>query len=91
MKKMSAAGKTVTLKVRYEDFETVTRSYTLPNYTDRAEDLANVSKRLLKETEAGIREIRLVGISVSSLNLAEGGTFGEQLEIPFDRSKNIGI
>lgn len=83
MKKLNAAGKTITLKVRYADFETVTRSYTLPNYTDRSEDLANVSKRLLNETEAGAREIRLLGISVSTLNLAEGGIIGEQLEIPF--------
>ncbi|MEX0944498.1 MAG: DNA polymerase IV [Balneolaceae bacterium] len=84
MKKMNAAGKTITLKVRYKDFETVTRSHTLPNYTDRADDLAAVSKRLLQDTEAGIREVRLLGISVSTLNLAEGGIIGEQLEIPFE-------
>lgn len=85
MTKMNAAGKTITLKVRYSDFETVTRSYTLPNFTNRAEDLATISKKLLNETEAGIREVRLLGISVSALNLADGGFIGEQLEIPFDR------
>lgn len=91
MKKMNTAGKTITLKVRYADFETVTRSYTLPNYTDRKEDLVNVSRRLLKETEAGMREIRLLGISVSTLNLAEGGMIGEQLEIPFKRFNSTGF
>ncbi len=83
MKKLNAAGKTITLKVRYDDFETVTRSQTLHHYTDRAEDLARIAKELLNQTEAGTREVRLLGISVSSLNLAEGGTIGEQLEIPF--------
>ena len=83
MKKLNAAGKTITLKVRYENFETVTRSHTLNYYTDQAEDLARISKRLLEETDAGVREVRLLGISVSSLNLAEGGVIGEQLEIPF--------
>lgn len=91
MKKMNAAGKTITLKVRYADFETVTRSYTLPNYTAQKEDLVNVSRRLLQETEAGMREIRLLGISVSTLNLAEGGMIGEQLEIPFKKYNRPGV
>lgn len=83
MQKLEAAGKTITLKVRYKNFETVTRSSTLNHYTDRAEDLASTAKKLLQETEAGAREVRLLGISVSSLNLAEGGVIGEQLELPF--------
>ncbi len=83
MKGMNAAGKTITLKVRYKNFETVTRSHTIGYYTNKAEDLADVSKRLLLETEAGAREVRLLGISVSTLNLAEGGIIGEQLELPF--------
>jgi DNA polymerase-4 len=83
MQNLDAAGKTITLKVRYKNFETVTRSITLGHYTSSAEELSSMAKKLLSETEAGIREVRLLGISVSSLNLTEGGTFGEQLEIPF--------
>lgn len=83
MKNLDASGKTITLKVRYKNFETVTRSITLCHYTNKAEELFSISKKLLSETEAGFREVRLLGISVSSLNLAEGGTFGEQLELPF--------
>lgn len=85
MVKLEAAGKTITLKVRYKDFETVTRSYTLTHFTNSRDELASLSKKLLMETDAGIREIRLLGISVSSLNLSEGGVIGEQLEIPFKR------
>ncbi|MDZ7721039.1 MAG: DNA polymerase IV [Balneolaceae bacterium] len=84
MEKLGAAGKTITLKVRYEDFETVTRSYTLHHYTADAKELAEVAIRLLEETEAGAREVRLLGISVSSLNLRKSGVIGKQLEIPFD-------
>ncbi len=83
MQEMDASGKTITLKVRYKNFETVTRSSTLNHYTSKVEDLSSTARKLLTETEAGIREVRLLGISVSSLNLAEGGTFGEQLELPF--------
>lgn len=83
MQKMNAAGKTITLKVRYKNFETVTRSHTLNHFTSSQTNLAEISKKLLSETEAGKREVRLLGISVSGLNLTEGGVFGEQLEIPF--------
>lgn len=83
MKKLNATGKTVTLKVRYKNFETVTRSYTHPQFIHKTDDIAETAVRLLKETEAGAREVRLLGISISSLNLHEGGSFGEQLELPF--------
>lgn len=83
MKKLNAAGKTVTLKVRYKNFETVTRSYSHPQFIHDAGEIAATALRLLEETDAGAREVRLLGISVSSLNLHEGGAFGEQLELPF--------
>ncbi|CAN5400270.1 DNA polymerase IV [soil metagenome] len=83
MKKLNAAGKTVTLKVRYKNFETVTRSYTHPQFIHEAGEIAVTAIRLLEETDAGAREVRLLGISISSLNLHEGGAFGEQLELPF--------
>ncbi len=83
MDKLDAAGKTITLKVRYKNFETVTRSETLNHFTRDPAEIATVAKNLLAETEAGEREVRLLGISVSSLNLAEGGALWEQLEIPF--------
>lgn len=83
MIKMDAAGKTVTLKVRYKNFDTVTRSYSHPHFISSADDISETAIRLLDETDAGFREVRLLGISISSLNLHEGGSFGEQLELPF--------
>lgn len=83
MKNLNASGKTITLKVRYENFETVTRSHTLHHFTDDAGEIAEMAIHLLDETDAGVREVRLLGISVSTLNLVKGGTLGEQLEIPF--------
>lgn len=83
MKKKNAAGKTVTLKVRYKDFETITRSNSLSHYIDEAEDIAETAISLLEETEVGQRKVRLLGITMSNLNLNERGHF-EQLEIPFE-------
>ncbi|HLR91057.1 MAG TPA: DNA polymerase IV [Balneolaceae bacterium] len=85
MKKKKAAGKTVTLKVRYDNFETITRSHTLPNYTRDPAVLEEVARKLLSDTEAGQRKVRLLGISVSTLNTHHRGAEGEQLELPFNR------
>src|SRR5690625_7514033 len=48
------SGKTITLKVRYRNFETVTRSVTLQNHVRDQTTLARVASNLLKETEAEI-------------------------------------
>lgn len=85
MKPLNAAGKTITLKVRYKNFDTITRSQTLQNFTNSAAEITETAKKLLQLTDAGKREVRLLGISVSSLNLTEGGAFGEQLELNFNR------
>jgi DNA polymerase-4 len=83
MKKKKAAGKTVTLKVRYADFETLTRSTSFSHYIDSAEDIAETAKILLEQTQAGKRKVRLLGITLSNLNLGKEGRF-EQLTIPFE-------
>jgi len=83
MKKKKAAGKTVTIKVRYDDFETVTRSTSYSHYINNAEDIAETGRLLLEQTEVGERKVRLLGITLSNLNLSEEGRF-EQLNIPFE-------
>jgi DNA polymerase-4 len=61
------AACTVTVKVRYADFETVTRSRTAPLPTDSAARLAARARELLRLTEAGRRPVRLLGVSASTL------------------------
>jgi DNA polymerase-4 len=61
-------AKTITLKVRYSDFETVTRSQTLHRHVDEVRPILQTSMELLTtKTEAGLRPVRLVGISVTQL------------------------
>lgn len=83
MQKKNVAGKTVTLKVRYDDFETITRSTSFSHYIDRADDIGETAISLLEQTEVGQRKVRLLGITLSNLNLNEQGHF-KQIEIPFD-------
>jgi DNA polymerase-4 len=56
-------ARTVTIKVRYDDFTTITRSHTAPATRDEAE-LTGRAVRLLEKTEAGARPVRLLGVSV---------------------------
>jgi DNA polymerase-4 len=57
---------TVTLKLRYHDFQTVTRSTTLSEpVTDAAAIMARIDP-MLSNTEAGRKKVRLLGISVSN-------------------------
>jgi DNA polymerase-4 len=72
-------ARTVTLKVRYASFDTVTRSRTLTVPTADAEEIADLACQLLTKTQAGQEPVRLLGISASNLFApGEGG----QLELP---------
>lgn len=84
MKKKNIAGKTVTLKARYEHFETISRSTSFSHYIDEPDDISNTAIDLLDETQVGERKVRLLGITLSNLNVNEKGHF-KQLEIPFEQ------
>lgn len=86
MQDKNASGKTVTLKVRYDDFETITRSTSYNYHINDAKAIADSAKLLLEQTEVGQRKVRLLGITLSNLNLNESGHF-KQLQIPFKKQK----
>jgi DNA polymerase-4 len=73
--------RTVTIKVRYSDFTTITRSHTAPATRD-GDDLARRAVALLDKTEAGGRPVRLLGASVH--NLIDPSTPTEEPWLPFD-------
>lgn len=61
--------RTVTVKTRYEDFSTHTKSKTFIEPTDSFEAFRTLAVRLLKEFLKDERKIRLVGISAHNLKL----------------------
>ena len=63
--------KTVTLRVRYENFETHTHSRTLPFMTNRLQDLKKTAKELIQDYLKPERKIRLIGVRVSNFISAE--------------------
>ena len=58
--------KTVTIKLRYENFETHTRSKTLPFMSNRVQDLKKTAKALIQVLLLHDRKIRLIGVRISS-------------------------
>lgn len=75
-------GSTLTLKVRYGDFTTVTRSITLSSPLYTKEEIKSHIPRLLQSTDAGLQKVRLLGITVSKLT-TEKQSSPIQLELPF--------
>jgi len=62
------SGKTITLKIKYSDFKTQTRSKTLPYFVKDKAILFETVKELLFQEKA-INSVRLLGISVTNLNI----------------------
>ena len=67
LKRNALLARTVTIKVRYADFTTVTRSHTTATPTRDADEIAARALTLLERTEAGRRPIRLLGAGVHGL------------------------
>ena len=81
-------GLTLTLKVKYHDFQSVTRSVTFPEpISDSGVIMENI-KRLLENTEAGERKVRLLGLSVSNF-LGDQKTDNGWVQLPLPFSPNI--
>lgn len=79
------AGLNVTLKIKYSDFQTVTRTVTLETPTVSGEVIGNHAVELLKKTSAGLRPVRLAGVGLGALQLL-GAPRQEQLKLPFKDS-----
>src|SRR5215467_624430 len=63
----SVLARTVTIKVRYSDFTTITRSHSAPPTRD-SDALIRRAVQLLDKTEAGRRPVRLLGVSVHNFS-----------------------
>jgi DNA polymerase-4 len=80
MRAKGRAGRTVVLRLRFGDFQRVTRSRTLPFATAASETVLATARSLLAAARPSIehRGITLIGVAVSGIDGA-----GVQLELPF--------
>ena len=82
-------GKTVTVKFRYDDFVTVTRSETMRDYIDSDRDILEKAWELFMGNWISWRKVRLVGVGVT--NLIERKNCQRQLSLFDDTFKQAKV
>ena len=89
MRTAGRAGRTVVLRLRFDDYSRVTRSYTLPHATAHTETILATARGLLATAMPMIERqgLTLVGVAVANLDNASAA----QLVLPFDRRSDDGL
>ncbi|GHT51809.1 DNA polymerase IV 2 [Bacteroidia bacterium] len=59
-------GKTITLKIKYADFKSITRSKTLPQTITDFQALWHPAREIMKQIDLSQQPVRLIGIGVSN-------------------------
>jgi DNA polymerase-4 len=75
-------GRTITLKIKSADFQTITRSKTFDYYIDQEEELKKIALELLEENQDSFDKIRLIGLAASNLQKAVDAP--EYIQLKFD-------
>lgn len=86
MRKSDRTGRTVVLRLRFNDFSRVTRSHTLPQATASTDAILSAARDLVRTAGPLIAErgLTLVGFAVS--NIDRDGAQQLELELPFESS-----
>jgi DNA polymerase-4 len=85
MRSAGRCGRRVTVRIRFADFETITRSTTLGAPTAATDVIYRAARRLAAPAADDVRGLRLLGISVSEISAC--GHL--QLALPFDDSPDV--
>ncbi len=92
LRRKGYTGKTVGIKLRYDDFRTVTRDLTIPYPTADATEIRRAATECLKRVPLD-RRLRLLGVRVSALSPAGSEPAGPapvQGELPFSSEHHGG-
>jgi len=79
LKEKGIRGSNLTLKIKYDNFELITRSCNTRSFIDEANELFAYGEQLLIANWDNSRKIRLLGLGISKLENTETE---EQLLIP---------
>jgi len=84
LKKKALSSRTISIKLRFEDFQTVTRDFTLASSTSDAAIIRRAARECLRRVQFR-KKIRLLGIKASSLSSQHGTDvqISVQQELPF--------
>ncbi|MCG8306995.1 MAG: DNA polymerase IV [Cytophagales bacterium] len=82
MKLSKAKGKTITLKLKYNDFEVINRSKSFGHFIEEPSEIHRIAEELIKKELPAKKGIRLLGLTISNFEKTEGGR-PKQLTIEF--------
>ncbi|MEC5394909.1 DNA polymerase IV [Bergeyella sp. RCAD1439] len=82
LRRKEVQGRSLTLKIKYKNFETYTRSKTQNTYFSDADQILKIAKDLWSLRPYD-RPVRLLGLSLSHLNTQEKKQVSVQLKLPF--------
>ncbi len=71
MRRKRLKGRTITLKIRLEDFSTFTRSQSLGHTTDICEEMFRCVEKMFNNFDRGGKRVRLLGVAMSQLQGSE--------------------
>lgn len=71
IERTKARGRTVTLKMKFTDFKTMTRAKSVTHWVETREEFAQISRALLEEALPLPMPIRLMGLTLSNLEGAQ--------------------
>lgn len=74
-------ARTLTVKIKYHDFVQITRSRTLPQIISAASSIGVIVEDLVKNTDIGRRNVRLLGVTLSSLESKPEQTHFQQMDL----------
>jgi len=72
-----ASSRTVHVKIRYDDFETVSAQETLPRAVETSDDIREAAWNLFRRKRDPSRAVRLIGLGLANLDEGEGIGQGE--------------
>lgn len=76
-------GRTITLKIKYADFEILTRSKTLPSPITQFRVFWDTAREMVKLIDTSEKKVRLMGLSISHHEDAQLPSGGIQLKLKF--------
>ena len=88
LKSKQTSGMTLTLKVKYADFQIVTRNISRDQQIETAEEILLLAEKLLQKTDAGNKMVRLLGLTISQLTSDIPVDVPMQMEFAFNKNTN---
>lgn len=79
---LGASGRTVTLKMKFADFRQITRSRTEPMAVSDLENFERIARDLLRSELPVPLGVRLLGLTLSSLEAKRGSTGAQEVSEP---------